>query len=526
MSTAELDSAAESLLRDPQYLLKLYRRVAQCLGKCDRTTHVRSMSPAFVSMDSRYCARDRVQTTELWLLKGVLRQILPTKAFTDRELLILLTVLPLSDYGGTEVGEGGVVRVSPVALLLCLRQLCPLRSTMLYGILCAMDTRTRRPHASESSCGMELAAHIQGGDSTCVLDSAVLVDHLTQSHGLTLSEALFIIDYCSAKTPTVAGKVAVEAPYLYALLYLRPLPPEIHSRLLLAIFAEAVGDPSKEEHSGTLALIRELQQVPLEPLDVTSGAGVTCMCTDVDESMMGSGLTAPSFEKLCNRVRVGLTRENIHQLFGYLQGKEGGARGVLSVSTLMQEFLWNFAPVGESLFSIVLEAVRRYISKEKGLLGFLLLFLDLPEGDLSIVTFIAALRKSGVSDAVSDVEIEWLRFKARDRKQLVILLSGKCPANREALIKQLFGRISSRCSGTTGATTVTAKDVISAFHPENSEGALANGEEWLHVMSSCLPENVAYDSFLFFWNSISAACSDDSVFTMILWRCFNMHTRP
>ncbi|EAN78624.1 uncharacterized protein TEOVI_000723900 [Trypanosoma equiperdum] len=527
MSLPELDSAAESLLRDPQYLLKLHHRVAQCLRNCNPSTFVRSMSTAFTAIDSKYRARDREQSTELWLLKGILRQIFPVKSFSDRELAILLAALPLSEYSGAAASEEGCIRVSPVTLLRCLRQMCPMRSSMLYETLRGMDAKSPRPHASEFPCGRELAAHTQvGKEDMCVLDSAMLVDHLTQTHGLTLSEAFFLIDYCSTNTAPSATKVAIEAPYLYALLYLRPLPAELHYQLILSVFAEAVGDPNREGHSGTLALITELRQVPLEPLDTSGGTELSRACADIDQDLVRCGLSASSFEKLCSGIRVGLTKDDIRELFSYLRGREGGFHEVLSVKTLMQEFVCHFAPVGESLFAIVVEAVRRYVVKEGGMLALPRLYLNLPDGELPIETFVASFRKAGVPDTVSDVEVEWLRFKARNKTQLIALLGGKCSAKREALIKQLFGRMAGGCDASGGVVNVTTEHLLASFHPGNAEGGLVSGEEWRHVMSSCLGEKFAYDRFFYFWNSISAACSDDSVFTMILWRCFNMHTKP
>ncbi|KEG14176.1 putative vesicle-fusing ATPase [Trypanosoma grayi] len=537
-----LDATAESLLRDPQYLLRLHHKVMQCLIKCDPSSSVRSLSPSFMKIDSRYRARDRVQPTDLWALKGLLRQILPASILSDRELLLLLAMLPLEDYAEDRIeGEGSCTGrgggggdddgpcASPVTMLLCLRQMCPLRATLLREILCVMDANSQSPHPSESPSGLALAAHMRNEkEGACVLQVSTLLDCLTQSYGLTLSQALFLIDYCAISTTSTHTAVAVDGSYFYSLLYKRPLPADVHFPLLMSVFAEAISDPNRMGHSGTLALIEELHRLPLEQGSTSGVERKADLCIDVGKELAGSYLKFESFEQLCSNLRVGLATEEVSRLFHFL--REGGTREVVSVYTLMREFTRHFTPAGESLFGIVVEAVRRYIVKAGGMLALLRLHLALHEGALPIAHFIGTLREVGVPDIVSDAEVEWLRFRGRDRVRLVRLLCGKFPASREALVRQLYDLLIAHGDASKKRRDgVEAEHVLALFQPEKAQDVLiGSNQEWRHVMSCCFCENacevLTYDRFSYFWCAVSAACDDDSVFTMILWRCFSMHT--
>ncbi|KAG8340433.1 hypothetical protein ERJ75_000930300 [Trypanosoma vivax] len=524
MSGSGTDTAADALLRDPQYLLKLHRRLAQCLCSYDASTHARVMSAAFTEVDSKYRARERVQSTDLWLLKGVLRQIFSVKLFSDRELQILLSMLPLHDYEWLASSSANETRVSPVALLLCLRQLHPFRVTMLYRILQTMDARSPKPHPCESQCGRTIAFHAQDEkDSECTFDTTVLVDHLTQLHGLTLSEALFVLDYCRSGSCSRTDSLTIDGPRMYKLLYQRPLPSTVHFTLVISVFTEAICDPNRDGSSGTLALIQDLQRVPLTTADDCLRVSALQPSVDVDEKTLNSFLTLSSFEQLCMSLKVGLGANEILQLFTYL--RDDGSTELVSVRTLLHEFTLHFATVGESMFAIALESVRGYVVKQGGMLSLPRLLITLPKGELPITKFVASLRQAGVPEVVSDVEVEWLRFRARDGEQLVTLLCGRCPTSREALIKQLFSKIKNPSAATNG-DALAIDHVLTAFQPEKVSDLLTNTEEWRHVMACFLGECVTFARFAFFWACVSAACPDDSVFTMMLWRCFNMHTKP
>ncbi|ORC92753.1 putative vesicle-fusing ATPase [Trypanosoma theileri] len=525
-----LDSTAESLQRDPQYLLRLYHKVIQCIVKCDPSSFVRTLSPGFVQIDSKYRVRSRVKPTELWLLKGILRQIIPANIVSDRELLILLTLLPLEEYKDSKmVGESTDICVSPVTLLHCLRNLCPMRVSLLREILRTIERITPRPHPSDSVYGKTLLAKLREEKNTaCVFETAPLIDYLTETFDLTISESLFLIEYCSTGSGPTCDTILLDGAYLCVLLYQHPLPVDVHFPLLMSVFTEAVGDPIGDTHSGTLALLEQLHHVQLESCSDIISRDKFDISIDIGEELANSCLTARVFEDFCKGLRVGLLTDEVRQLFQYLRLE--GPREVVSVKILLREFVRHFSPAGESLFGIVEEATRRYIVKSGGILALPRLHLSLPDGFLPITTFISSLREAGVPDLVSDVELEWLRFKARDRFHLIILLCGRFPGNREALVRQLFDQIKNLENTTTKSEGVNVEHVLSQFHPENAKDALVvSGEEWRHVMSCCFSDGTSniltFDRFLYFWAAVSAACSDDSVFTMILWRCFNMHAK-
>ncbi|KAH9589030.1 hypothetical protein LSM04_000717 [Trypanosoma melophagium] len=525
-----LDSTAESLQRDPQYLLKLYHKVLQCIVKCDPSSFIRTLSPAFVQTDSKYRVRTRVQPTEPWLLKGILRQIVAANVVSDRELLILLALLPLEEYKEPKKGGETIdICISPVTVLYCLRNLCPMRVSLLREVLRTIEKKTPRSHPSNSVYGTTLLAKLRDEKGTsCVFETDPLIDFLTETYNLTISESLFLIDYCSTGSGPTSDTILLDGAYLYALLYQHPLPADVHFPILMSIFTEAVGDPNRAAHSGTLALLEELHKVELERCSDKICQDKIDDFIDIGEELANSCLTAKSFENLCKGLRVGLSTNEVCQLFQYLRLE--GTREVISVRILMREFVRHFSPAGESLFGIVEEATRRYIVKSGGMLALPRLHLSLPDGILPITTFISALREAGVPDVVSDVELEWLRFKARDRIHLIILLCGRFPNNREALVRQLFDQIKDLESSTRKLEGVNVEHVLSLFHPENAKDALMGSEEeWRYVMSCCFSEStcntLTVDRFIYFWAAISAACSDDSVFTMILWRCFNMHAK-
>ncbi|EAN84289.1 hypothetical protein C3747_226g6 [Trypanosoma cruzi] len=524
-----LDTTAESLLRDPQYLLRLYHKVIQYLVKCDPSSFARSLSSSFNQIDTRYRVRSREQAIEVWSLKGILRQILPVSVMSDRELSIILAMLPLEEYGGNGTGNGGDdVLVSPVVLLLCLRKMCPVQASLVLEMLRRIDTRPKRPHPYESACGKALLVSARDGrGDACVFERAAILDYLTESYDMTLSEAFFLTDYCSMGLPPSSSTVAIDGSYLYAFLYQRPLPSDVKYPLLMSVFAEAICDPNSGTPLGTLALIEGLHRLSPKPNHGMHREEVFDVNIDTGGELEHYSLTRKSFEDLCRYLRVGLLLEEVHQLFYYLRGES--SEELLSAHTLLCEFKRHFVPVSESLFQIVEEAVRRYLVKSGGMLALPRLHLALHGGPLSVARFIDVLRVAGVPEAVSDVELEWLRFKGWDRERLVSLLSGRFPANREALVRQLFDQLKNVKGITMKQDHVEVERVLALFHPEKVEGTLIGSiDDWRFVMTQCFDGNVSktltYDQFFYFWRAVSAACSDDSVFTMILWRSFNMHT--
>ncbi|RNF22233.1 putative vesicle-fusing ATPase [Trypanosoma conorhini] len=527
------DAAAESLMRDPQYLLRLYHKAIQTLVKCEASSFLRSLSSSFIQTDARYRVRSRMHAVELWPLKGVLRQIFPANTLSDRELLIIIAMLPLEEYGESGVANGSDdIRVSPVMLLLRLRQMCPVQASLLLEMSRCMDARPQLPHPCDSACGKALArCAAEGGREACILERATVLDFLTESYGMTLSEAFCLIEYCSmglsSASSSSSSTVAVDGAYLYAFLYQRPLPSDVRFSLLMSVFAEAVCDPNRAGPSGTFALLEGLRRLSLKPDLNVKFSEHTSVCIDAGRELSNCFLTRLSFEELCKDLRVGLLLKEVRQLFFYLRGE--GHQELVSVHTLLCEFTRHFVPVSKSLFLILEEAVRRYVVKSGGLLALPRLHLALPAGPISIATFISVLRGAGVPEAVSDVELEWLRFKGQDRERLVLLLSGEFPTKREALVRQLFGQLKKLGNLAREQETVELGRVLGLFHPEKVEGALMGGEEdWRHVMKQCFGEKTSTmltcDHFLYFWRAVSAACSDDSVFTMILWRSFNMHS--
>lgn len=525
----ELDAAVESLLRDPQYLLRLYHKVLLSILRCDRTSSVRSLSTAFKQIDMRYSVRGRVPKTDVWFLKGILRQIMAANTISDRELSLLLAALPLDEYGGGVVGGvKGDTCVSPVLLLFCLRLMCPMRTLLFRELLRAIDTKSQRHLPSESACGMALVKHIRSGErgGLCVLERDPLLDYLTQSYALTLSEAMFLIDYCSVGTSSTESTVSVDADYFYIVLFHRPLPTHVHFPLLMSVFTETVCDPNRPGHSGTLALVGELRRLLPKLVHGSPDMKQVDASVDLDSELQNRCLTPETFEELCKSLTVDLSFDEVRRLFYYL--RDAGPREVVSVGTLMREFARHFPPVGKSLFCIVREAVLRYLVKAGDMLTFPRLHLALPDGALSIGDFIAAFRAAGVPDAVGDVELEWLRFEGKDRVRLVRLICGRLPTSREALVRQLFEHIRNLGGVSDGHGCVKVERVLALFHPEKAgDACVGGGDKWRHVMSCFfekdLCETLTFENFVYFWQAVSAGCSDDSVFTMILWRCFDMH---
>ncbi|ESL05474.1 hypothetical protein TRSC58_06877 [Trypanosoma rangeli SC58] len=469
-----------------------------------------------------------MHAVELWPLKGILRQIFPANTVSDRELSIILAMLPLDGDGDTGTANGSDdIRVSPVMLLLRLRQMCPMQASLLLEMSRCMDARPQRPHPYDSICGKALTRCVREGNTkACVLETDAILDFLTKSYGMTLSEALCLTEYCSMGPPPSSSTVAIDGSYLFAFLYQRPLPSDVRFALLMSVFAEGVCDPNRAGSSGTLALIDGLRCLPLKPDHDVEFNEHSSVYIDTGRDLGKSFLTPQSFEELCRYLRVGLSLEEVRQLFFYLRE---GHEECVSVCTLLREFTRHFIPVSKSLFIIVEEAVRRYVVKKGGMLALPRLHIAFPDGPLSIAGFISVLRGAGVPDAVSDVELEWLRFKGRDRERLVMLLSGELPTKREALVRQLFAQLKNMGEVAPKQETVQLERVLTLFHPEKVEGALMGDvDDWRLVMRQCFGRNgstmLSYDCFLYFWRAVSAACSDDSIFTMILWRSFNMHS--
>lgn len=529
----QLDSVCEALMQDPAYLIRLYAKTADLLTTRGKDGS-RVMASAFESVDRRY--KSYGAPVDVHTLLSILRPVFPLPLMNDRELRVLLHMLPLTDdddSGGraSSVEETGA---TPVRLLGALRRLLPLAAWQLCHIVSKVRAAALR---SESVPGLELHLRdvLHGYPVERVTNSEVVEFLVGAGGGLSASEAEFVLDYCRPP-PQAADERrdadGVDASLLHGLLFAERTPSAIEYPILAACFAEATtaGSPKTGcTATGSLALLEALRGV----LSLPGSGKVRRMeevaqehDVDFPDSVMEARLTGRQFHDLCRRLGTHFAQAQSDRLYFYLTSE----RGALCGRNVVKMFRQYFPAVSSSHFQVVLGAVSRTIARGHDPLAFYALYVGLEEwgsGPIPIDAYVSAVRAAGVSQAaVPDLAVEWLRLKASTRVDLVLLLCMPVPPSREAVIRKLFERLDPQRRG-----YVEASEVLAQFQPERIEGdqVRRSAAKWKSALGRYIAEideqRMSYELFAFFWYVLSAGVDDDPTYTMVVWQGFCLAER-
>lgn len=510
-------------MQDPAYLLRLHEKTASLLTTTNKDGS-KAMSTAFESVDGRY--KSHGGAVDANTLLTVARPIFPVHAMTDRELRVLLHMLPLTDDDGTPSVED--TGADPVQLLSALRRLVPIAAWQLWYIVSRVRTAVFK---SETTSGLELHLRdvLAGHPVEPVTVKEALHFLIHGGGGRTASEAELVVEYCQ---PASGARGCLDAPLLHGLLFAQSVPSTVEYPILAARFAEATAESSPKlgcSATGSLALLEALHgALSLPGAANARPPEVVAQELDIDfpDAVMNARLTGRQFHDVCRRLGTQFAQEQSDQLYYYLTNEPGA----LSARSVVQMYRQYFPAVSSSHFQVVLGATQRTIAKSGDHLAFYALYKRLEEwgsGPIPLAAFVEAVRAAGVAQTVvPDLAVEWLRLKASTRVDLILLLCMPVPPSREAVIRKLYERLDTQQRGFVGANEVMAQ-----FTPDKIEGdqVRKNAVRWKAALQSYLEEieeeRLTYELFAFFWYMLSAAVEDDPTYTMVVWQGFSLAER-
>ncbi|GET87872.1 hypothetical protein, conserved [Leishmania tarentolae] len=549
-----VDPAHESMLADPLFMLRLYKRVAYGLVRRPHGDRARALLPSFLSVDARYVESNNAAMDAAALLTAV-EPIFPTSLLTHKEVRLLLCVLPLGEEESASNTENedalevaqrsrcssGPRGIRPGSVTLALRQIIPFRTWQV-----SQTVATIRRTVQESAVMSPFEEHVvdlldwrtsrrrQATEaSPPPLERWEALAFMENTCGLSSSESHALLHYCASEEAddTEHGGandsyLGCEVQLLHQLLFSEAIPGVAEYPLLMGRLAESTLEIGETEscHTGTLALLSVLGSMEFRypersrqlPPDLDLG------------TLVRIELTPRHFFYVCTGLRTGFRQEESDQLYYYLKKDSKTDDGVL-VADLLAAYRQYFPSVTVSMLQLVQAAVVQWIRRNANdALAFVQLYSALREwgtAHVPIKPFIKALRAAGVPDGISgvlDVELEWLRLKSPTRVDLLLMLCSPVPPSRAAITHKLFDRLEQQ-SG-----TVTCAGLLKCFHPELIEGhALRRqGERWKKALEAYAAElgegGLEYDVFAYFWYMISAGIEDDPTFTMALWQAFGL----
>lgn len=496
----DLDSSSESLLRDPQYLLSLYSRISQRLTvvSADGT---RTMLPSFESVDSRY--RVKGQRVALEELRSIARSAFPTAVLTDREIPVLLHMLPVMEEA-EEMGSA-----DPIDFLTALRQIVPQSAWQVW--LLVRRARTVIFKETLITDFEQSISDLVCGRPAPPVSSRDVYEFLVGTCALSGSEANIILQYCHESD-------WLDAELLHQLLFEDSIPGKAEYPILAAQLAQATTSGSV---TGSMAMLNALSSVVSTAVLTALGA------PDFDfGDLVDATLTGREFYSLCRLLAAGFEQEQSDQLYYYLKDS---AAPLLRVGSVVQMYRDYFPPVTPSVLQLIQGAVRRYLINAGGHVAFLNLYFRLEKSGTSripIGMYVRVLRDSGVPDVVPDLTLEWLRLKGPTRIDLLLFLCVPVSPSREAIIRKLFERLD-----TTAAGQVHCEHLLASFQPHRVEGEVVRRKAvlWLDGLKHYVAEiddddqqSFTYELFFFFWSMVSAAVDDDPTFTMVIWQAFGL----
>lgn len=521
----QLDSASEALLQDPAYLLRLHAKTAELLTTRTKDG-TRVMAANFEMIDGRY--RRLGERVDTGTLLTIARSIFPMHLLSDRELRILLHVLPIADDDDNTARSLEMSGADPVRLFSALRRIVPCAAWQLSVLAAkaraAVDLLGAPP-------GLELHLRdVLAGHPVPPVGAAEALRFLMSAGGLSASGAELVVEYCADEGEGSEG--SMDAALLHGLLFEERLPSTIEYPILAARFAEATAEVFPRGGSpatGSLALLDALRAAlavpsprgPRHADEVAAEADI-----DFPAAVMDERLTGRQFFDVCRRIGTTFLQEQSDRLYFYLTAEPSSLAGA-SVVHMFRQF---FPAVSGSQLQVVIGALRRGLATAGGELAFHALYARLEDwgsGPLPLDALTTAVRASGVAQAaVPDLAVEWVRLKATSRVDLISVLCMPVPPSREAVIRKLFERLDQQQRG-----VVAVANVLAQFNPERIEGAAvrANAIRWKVACQSYLGELgeplVSYELFAFFWYMLSAAVEDDPTYTMVVWQGFSLTDR-
>ncbi|KAG5507686.1 hypothetical protein JKF63_06635 [Porcisia hertigi] len=555
-----VDPGHERVLEDPLLMLRLYKRVAYGLVPRSHPDNTRRFLPSFLAVDSRFVESNNAAVDAAALLT-VVGPIFPTSLLAQREVCLLLRVLPLEEEEGEGrdgaagdkensgtfgVAQGGKGRspergIRPGCFMLALRNMIPFRTWQVSQTVATV--RRAIQQSSVMSSFEEHVVDILDWQANCrrqvkeaappQLERWEALAFMEETCALSSSESHELLHYCfseggrEAESHAITGSsFGCEVQLLHQLLFSEVIPCVAEYSLLMGRFAEASLDVGEVEDSttGTLAL-----QSSLASMDLKFPEDGAMLSPDLDlGTLVRAELTPRQFFYVCTLLHTGFRQEESDQLYYYLKDNDAGD-GLL-VANLLAAYRQYFPSVTVSVLQLVQAAVRQWVRRNaKDAPAFVELYSSLREwgtAQVPIKPFVKALRGAGVPNGISgvlDVELEWLRLKAPTRVDLLLVLCTPVPPSRAAVVRKLFDRLDKRNCG-----TVTEAAALEGFRPEFIEGSALRrqGVMWRRALEGYLEElgegGLDYDVFAYFWYMISAGIEDDPTFTITVWQAFGL----
>lgn len=578
-----VDPSYEALLEDPIFLLRLCKRVIYGLVQVRPGNPSRTVLHSFTAVDRSPIAAAQ-HVVDGTALLSVVQPIFPVTLLTEKEVRILLHLLPLGQSDGEEAeGEerAGAARpyhgyqvdslysasnndqlldqrYYPFQVMRALREMMPFPIWVLQGII-----ETVRGTVSTLSQMTPFEEHVvdlmnwerlknnkqphQSSDPPPPLHQSEALIFFEKVCGLSDSAAEMLLSYCA--TTDGGGKLffraardgdqmskgsrgavlQIDVRLLYQLLFSDVIPGVAEYPLLAGRFAESticVGGPEASGPTGSLALLQALSSVEL--INATRGSGAI---PDLDfGSIVEAFVTPRQFFNICVQLRTGFQQRESDQLYYYLKDDRLDTDGVL-VRDMVQAYRQYFPAVSMSRLQLVQAATIQLLRRNsKDQLVFVRLYESLSEWGtnyISIEAFIASLRKAGAVPSgiggVLDVELEWLRLKAPTRVDLLLMLCTPVPSSRAAVIRKLFERLDVK-----NEDHVEASYIMKRFCPEQVDGESIRRQVvlWKPALERYLDEvgaaQLDYNLFAYWWYMVSAGIEDDPIFTMVVWQAFGL----
>lgn len=564
-----LDPAQESALADPLVMLRLYKRVAYGLVPRPHPDATRAFLPTFVSVDARY-TESRNRVVDAAELLTAVAPIFPPSLLSQRELSVLLSVLPLTEEavadedGDADEGRGAararrgrrgsaMQGVRPGSVTLALRDMVPFQSWQISETVAAARRAVQgstvmtpfEEHVVDVLDWQSNRRRQAAEPAPPPLQRWEAMAFMEATSALTSSQSHHLLHYCAcagddaaddakaSREPAPGTRRALDCDVelLHQLLFSETIPSVAEYPLLMGRFAEATLEVGEAEggtggpHTGTLALHSSLTAMELQYPPHGRAAAA-----DLDFGTLTRAELSPrQFFYVCKRLRTGFRQEESDQLFYYLKKDHDTEDGVL-VADLVAAYRQYFPPVPVSTLQLVRAAVTRWVRRGAAEVpAFVQLYAALREwgaARVPIKPYISALRAAGVPDGVGgvlDVELEWLRLKAPTRVDLLLLLCTPVPPSRAAVMQKLFERLDADQSG-----VVSCAVVLQRCRPELIEGNAVRRRvaQWQAALADYTAEleeeALDYEVFAYFWYMISAGVDDDPTFTMAVWQAFGL----
>ena len=235
-----------------------------------------------------------------------------------------------------------------------------------------------------------------------------------------------------------------------------------------------------------------------------------------------------AFRHLIAIVGGGLPAGEADVLFSYLEEPNSGQ---LSLHQLILDVQRRLPVESPERIQMIINSMRSQIighSTSSNYFGLNELHLALAaygEEQAPVDLGTSALRKCGVSASVTaDIEIEQVLSQAPTCVQLVLLLRGVLPKSRYSLLKQLFEKLDENQDG-----LIDRNMLLTEFVPHNVDVKVGIStkalEKEIQYFIASLPsgdEQMSFEEFTYFWGNVSASIPDDSTFTLLLWRAYDM----